>query len=277
MMKTLVLKLGGAVALEEETIDHLVAGLRPLQEAGVRTILVHGAGPQIDRALSESGEAPIKHKGLRVTSTVAAEVVRRELDTVGSELAKRLTQKGLHAMQVPSAAGVYRAEKKVLDDGFDLGRVGTVTDIRIPSTDDDVLGMDRLFTEEGGPVLVITPVGSDDAGPLNINADEAASALAKAVGADRLLLATDVPHVRDQNGDPVPSLDRDTCKALLASGAAKGGMMPKLEAALFALDAGVKDVLITKLGPETLARALEAVPSHGTWLTVKSSAAEAMA
>lgn len=265
MIKTLILKLGGAVALEDDTIAALAQGIPVLAASGVRLVIVHGGGPQIDRALAALGEASIKHKGLRVTSEAAAEVVRDQLDSIGALLTAKLTACGHAAVHLPSAAGVFQATKKTLDDGFDLGRVGTVAEIKAPAV-----------TSEDA-IIVVTPVGTDGHGPLNVNADEAAAALARCLHADRLLLATDVPHVLDGAGQPLPHLDLASCRALITSGAAHGGMIPKLEAALFALAAGVEDVLITRLGPDTLERAIEPIPTHGTRLTPSATAVEASA
>lgn len=275
-MSTYVIKLGGAVCLQDETLRVLAAGLRSLRRAGHRPVVVHGGGPQIDAALSQLGEKIVKHKGLRRTSPAAVRVVRRELDAIGSKIAAALARRGVPAQHVPSDERVLAARVKTLPDGFDLGRVGTFAGFET----ERVLTRSDVFDAEGGdreadglgPVPVLTPVGFDALGALNINADEAAAAIAAGLGAERLLLATDVPAVQDGEGNAVARLDEAAAADLILDGTAAGGMVPKLMAALAALEAGVGSVLVTRLRTETLVALTADSPGEGTLVTTAREA-----
>jgi acetylglutamate kinase len=267
-MHTYVIKLGGAVCLESDTLDTLALGLKALRAAGHRPLLIHGGGPQIDAALAGLGEPTVKHLGLRRTSAMQMAVVRRALDWIGAELTAALVARGVPAAHIASDAQAIRAGVKALPDGFDLGRVGT-----FEGFDDSML---PAFAHSGatalrlhGPVPVVTPVGHDRNGPLNLNADEAAGGIAASLQAERLLLATDVSEVLDAGGRPIRSLDAAQARALISDGTAAGGMIPKLQAALVALEAGVASVLITQLAARSMMYLKEPVPSQGTLLVAR--------
>lgn len=260
-MKTIVLKLGGAVCLRPETLEALTTGLRDMLAAGIKPVLVHGGGPQLDTAIQALGEPVVKHQGLRYTSKAAAAVVERELDQIGMQLTAALRENGIPARHVGTDGRSVQAQVKKLPDGYDLGRVGTFDAIEASAfvdTDDEVT------------VPVITPVGFDEEGPLNVNADEAAAGIAAALRADRLFLATDVPNVRDGDGKALSDIDEAAAAALILDGAAQGGMIPKLMAALSALEGGVADVLITTPEPAAICVAMEPAPGVGT--VIKASA-----
>lgn len=261
----ILVKLGGAVCLLDETLDALAEGLEAMIHAGMRPVLVHGGGPQLDAALKGLGETVVKHKGLRYTSEAAAAVVQRELDRIGSEIATRLTARGLAATHVPTAAGVVAATPKVLDDGFELGRVGAVANVHAAA-------IQKSFQADDGGIAVpvVTPVGTDGFGPLNVNADEAAAAIAGALAATRLVLGTDVPYVLDGSGDAVRAVTIKDADKLIDDGAAKGGMIPKLRAATTALGLGVGDVVITRVDREVLLRLVHPIPDVGTLVSPNS-------
>lgn len=256
-MTRVVLKLGGAVVAHEAGLDVLADEVRGLRRAGAGVVLVHGGGVQLDVALAALGEPAVKHKGLRITSPAAARIVQEELDRVGRALAEALEARGLPAVHVPSAEGRFPSRPKDLGDGVDLQRVGAV----------------ERFVSEGlsigpeAPVAVVTPVGTDAKGPLNVNADEGAGAVAAALGAAWLLLATDVEHVRDDTGGAIARLDGLGARAFLATGAAQGGMIPKVSTALAAVEAGVGAVLITRVAPGVLTGAIKGEPTRGTLVT----------
>ncbi|MGB1586448.1 MAG: acetylaminoadipate kinase [Thermoplasmatota archaeon] len=222
-----VIKLGGAVCLQDEVLDEVA---RTWHDHGNLT-LVHGAGPQLDDALQRLGPT-IRLRGLRVTSPQAAAAARRVLDDVGSQMAKALRRRGVPAIHVPASLRLFNAICRP-DPG--LGRVGHQVQF-------DAAAMRRVVGPDA--VAVVTPVAWDDIGPLNINADEGAAALAQGIGAERLVLATDVAHVHDEAGEPIARMDVATARAFLASPAAQGGIIPKVEAALAVLDAGVPEVRI---------------------------------
>lgn len=227
---TILKKLGGAVCTAPHTLDALADAWNDTAPGEI-WVLVHGGGPQLDAALRDLEGEPTKVDGLRVTSPRAAGVVQDTLDQVGETMVAGLVERGVPAVHVPTDQ--KRLHAVVKDDR--LGRVGTATGFHAKGL-------------EGPGVLVITPVGFDAQGPLNVNADEAALAVAKALGVRRLILATDVPHVRDGAGQAVGFLTPHGVFDLIDSGAAQGGMVPKLRNAVLALESGVHEVVISTLG-----------------------------
>lgn len=261
-MKTIVLKLGGAVCLRPETLEALTEGLAKMLAAGYQPVLVHGGGPQLDKAIQALGEPVVKHKGLRYTSKAAAAIVERELDAIGAALTEALQEAGLPAVHFGTDLRLVSARPKRLPDGYDLGRVGSYDAF-------DAGLLSRAIANENGTrscIPIITPVGFDDEGPLNVNADEAAAAIASSIKADRLFMATDVPNIRDGGGMPLRDIDESDAAELIIGGAAQGGMVPKLMAALSALQGGVPGVLVTMPTLESLEAAIADKPPVGTWI-----------
>lgn len=243
-MVTIVLKLGGAVCLDPATLATVAQEIRALQSAGHQVVLVHGGGPQLDAAIADLGEKVVKIDGLRVTSKPAAEVVLDVMDAIGKELTAQLTAAGIKSHHVPAVAEGFEASVKKSEKG-DLGRVGTV----------------QRFTAKhriagAAEVAVVTPVGFDAQGPLNINADEGACAVAMALRSKWLVLATDVAAVRGAEGEPLARLTPRSARKLIADNTAVGGMIPKLSSAVAALSAGVGKVLVTKVQPGILTDAI---------------------
>jgi acetylglutamate kinase len=243
----IVVKMGGNVVRDPAQVAAIATELASLRDSGHQVCVVHGGGPQLDEALSALGEPDQKVDGLRVTSPRAAIVVEQVLDDLGHELAAALAGFGLptHHLDVGERAFTGRVKDAR------LGRVGTVIAF--------VAGPEAWR----GHVNVVTPVAYDGAGPLNLNADEGASAVAAWWKADWLVLATDVSAVRGEAGEALASLTPASAKALIG-GAAKGGMIPKLQNAVDALAAGVARVLITRLEPGTIQDAVAGKAMRGT-------------
>lgn len=250
-MSLVVLKLGGAVVLDAAQVRMVAKDIDALLDEGHAVVLVHGGGPQLDKALAAAGEPAVKIDGLRVTGKKAAATVQQVMDGIGADLADLLEDEGIQAEHVHSGEERLSASVKRSPKG-DLGRVGQV----------------EAFDAKGLPdgIPVITPIGFDGKGPLNVNADEGACAVAAALKADWLILGTDVSAVRDAHGHGIQELTPAKARALLASGTANGGMIPKLTSACSALDAGVGHVLITKLQPGTLTDAVLDGKCEGTLL-----------
>ena len=212
-MSRLVVKVGGAVAFSA------TAEILGLAGAGHEVVVVHGAGPQISAALAREGIEATFADGRRITSAEALEVVRRTLATVNAGLCVALgptaiglmgDEIGLEARPVPG-----------------LGRVGTPLPTRPPAVE-AVLADRRL--------PVVAPLA---AGPLNVNADEMAGALAAGLDAERILFLTDVPGLLLE-GTVVPRIDADDAEDLLERGLLEGGILPKLRAAVAAARLGVR-------------------------------------
>jgi acetylglutamate kinase len=208
-----VLKLGGRVAAASaaHVLEHV--------DAGDEVVVVHGAGPQISAELARRG-IPVEFvNGRRVTSPATIAVVRESLVAVGAELSAALGPAAL-----PLVGDEIGLEARPL---LELGLVGEPLPCR-PSAIEEALG--------AGRIPVVAPIA---VGPLNVNADEAASALAVGLEADRIVFMTDVPGVFVE-GALADSIDAGEADRLLAAGAFEGGIVPKLFAAVRAARLGVQ-------------------------------------
>ncbi|MEK6976601.1 MAG: acetylglutamate kinase [Candidatus Thermoplasmatota archaeon] len=251
-MPTIVLKLGGAICLDPSQVDAVAGEVKALQAAGHQVVLVHGGGPQLDAAIADLGEAAVKIDGLRVTSKAAAKVVLDVMDAIGKQLTSQLGAAGVKSHHVPGVAEGFQASVKRSDKG-DLGRVGTV----------------QRFTAQhrihgAAELAVVTPVGFDAQGPLNINADEGAASVATALRAKWLILGTDVAAVRGAEGEPLSRLTPRSARKLIQENTAVGGMIPKLTSAVNALSGGVSKVIVTKVQPGLLVDAILRGKVQGT-------------
>ena len=211
-MSRVVVKLGGGAARRSLGL------VRELHAAGDEVVVVHGAGPQISAELSSLGVPTRFVGGRRVTDAAAMEVVRSSLVAVGAELCDALgglavqlvgDELGLEAVPVPK-----------------LGLVGDPLPSRPPALEEAL---------RAGRIPVVTPLA---VGPLNVNADEAATALAAGLEARRLIFVSDVPGVYVE-GSVVSRLEADRATALLDAGVFDGGIVPKLLAAVRAARAGI--------------------------------------
>jgi acetylglutamate kinase len=221
-----LIKLGGAICHQPATIAQLAAAWQKRTESWV---LVHGGGPQLTSALAREGP-PIRVAGLRKTTERGAEIVQETMDDVGRTLTKLLQEAGVNAEHVPATRELFPAAPK--DRPAGLGRVGTANGFEA-----------HRISLDNDKLLIITPVGWDAKGPLNLNADEGACVAASALGATELVLATDVPGVL-VNGSPVPAMTVHDAKELQEQGIIRGGMIQKTENAAEALRCGVQSVTI---------------------------------
>lgn len=226
-----VIKTGGAVLARTDTQQKIADAWNQRTEDWV---LVHGGGPQLDQALRAVQGPPKKIDGLRVTTPEGAEAVRRTMSILGADLAAGLRRAGVPAVQVPPEERVMVAVPKTSRRG-DLGRVGTVTDVRTERI--------RQILDQG-MLPIVTPVGWDAEGPLNVNADEGAALTAMHLDASRLILVTDVDAVLDAKGTAIRSLDPAAAVRLIDEGVAEGGMHAKLDQAMDAVAGGVPEVRI---------------------------------
>ncbi len=219
--QALLVKIGGSLREAGELLDEMGAYPGPL-------VLVHGGGPKIAEWLGRMGFETRFHNGLRVTPLEQMEVVEMVLTTLGKQLADGLSRRGR-----PAVALTGRDARLLLAEVLDpaLGRVGEVTKVNT-----DII-LELLQT---GLTPLIAPIGLDEQGPLNINADTAAGAVAGALQLPAVFL-TDVVGVLRNPQDPssrLAQLSRSQVRALIQDGTISGGMIPKVEAALNALDKG---------------------------------------
>jgi acetylglutamate kinase len=230
--KTVVIKYGGHAMTDAPLQASFASDVVLMKHIGVRPVIVHGGGPQIAKTLERMGRQSTFIEGRRVTDDETMEVVEMVLGgKVNREIVELVQQAGGRAVGFTgSDGGLLRVQKKTIN-GQDLGRVGEVVSVD-PSVVTAAIQADFI--------PVIAPIGVDaDGKSYNINADEAAGALAGALNAEKLMLLTDVDGVLDGRGERISELSVDACRALIADGTIKGGMIPKMECCIHALDGGV--------------------------------------
>ncbi|HYA00576.1 MAG TPA: acetylglutamate kinase [Candidatus Binatia bacterium] len=227
--QTLVIKLGGAAMGED--VDSFLQDVVLLRFVGMRPVLVHGGGPEISSWQKRLGIEPRFVHGLRVTDAPTMEVVKMVLTgKIGPELVSRIHRLGGEAVGMSGEDGpTLLVRPRGTVDGHDLGFVGEVDQVN-PEPVEAVLQQSRI------PVVASVGLGVDGEA-YNVNADTVAAELAVALRASKLILLTDVEGVRDQDGALISQLDRARADQLISGGAVNGGMIPKVRAALRALDA----------------------------------------
>jgi acetylglutamate kinase len=232
--KTVVVKYGGhAMGAGGETFAQDVVLLRQL---GMHPIVVHGGGPQINRMLERLGIKSRFVNGLRVTDAETMEIVEMVLaGTINKQLVASINAVGGVAIGLCGKDGNLIRAERVTRNG-DIGFVGEPTEIA-----KSVLA----GFETAGMIPVIAPIGVGDAGETyNINSDTVAGAVAAAARAARFLLLTDVPGVLDGDRKLIPELSAAAARRMIADGTISGGMIPKVETCLDAVDKGVEAAVI---------------------------------
>jgi acetylglutamate kinase len=243
--KVTVIKLGGSVMEDENALRHVLIDIVFMETVGMRPVLVHGGGAAISRAMDEAGIVPRFIQGRRFTDEATLKIVEEVLAYQTNEaIARKIEDFGGRAMNLNfRSTNVLFGEKLLLEnrDGppIDLGFVGQVTRV------------DRSTVENlcyAGQVPVIPSMCIDDRGQkYNVNADTAATAVAQALGAEKLVFMSDVNGVRRNKNDPdslMHSLTASEARKLIESGAIESGMIPKVEACLDTINRGVRKVHI---------------------------------
>jgi len=232
--KIIVVKYGGAAMTEESLKQSFTRDIALMKLVGMKPVIVHGGGPQIGSELNKAGIESEFINGLRVTSKSAMNVVKKVLGTqINNEIVRLINQFGGNAISFNhNKYQIIRASKKDHNHDVDLGYVGNV---------------ERIVTGElkkrikNGFVPVIAPIGiSKDSNYLNINADAVAGEVAISLKAEKLILLTDVKGIGNSNNDLISKISLSKGQKLLNEKFIKGGMMPKLTAALDAKKNGVK-------------------------------------
>ncbi|MGV0909564.1 acetylglutamate kinase [Martelella sp. FOR1707] len=245
--KTIVVKYGGHAMGDSELGQAFASDIALLKQSGVNPIVVHGGGPQIGSMLKRMGIESKFEGGLRVTDQATVEIVEMVLaGSINKEIVALINQTGEWAIGLCGKDGnmvfAEKAKKTVVDPDsniervLDLGFVGEVVTV-------DTTLLDLLAKSEMIPV--IAPVAPGRAGETyNINADTFAGAIAGALRATRLLFLTDVPGVLDKNGELIKELSVAEARNLILDGTVSGGMIPKVETCIEAIEAGVEGVVI---------------------------------
>lgn len=234
--KTVVIKYGGNAMLEDGLIQKILQDITLLKFVGVNPIVVHGGGPAINQTLAALNIESKFHNGLRITDARTMEVVQMVLTgTINKDITAQLNAMGGKAIGLCGKdANLIEAVKHVPADGTDLGYVGDVVGVNV-----ELL----TFLSQDQYIPVIAPIGCGPNGEsYNINADTAAGAIAIALKAEKLIFLTDIDGVRrvpDQPDTLISHIGRLEIEDMIHSGGISGGMIPKVEGCLHALDHGV--------------------------------------
>lgn len=263
--QSVVIKYGGNAMGDESLAQAFARDVALLKQSGVNPVVVHGGGPQIGAMLDRMGIKSRFENGLRVTDQKTVEIVEMVLaGSINKQIVTMINAEGERAIGLCGKDGnlVYarKAEKKVIDPEsnieriLDLGFVGEIDEV-------DRTVLDILATSATIPV--IAPVAPDRNGQTyNINADTFAGGIAGALDAKRLLFLTDVAGVMDKDGNVIKELSVSEAKAMIADGTISGGMIPKVETCLLAIEQGVEGVVIVN-GKVPHAVLLEVFTEHG--------------
>lgn len=240
--KTFVIKYGGAAQVEGHLKDAFAQDIALLSFIGIHPVIVHGGGPKISSTMEKMGKKPTFVQGQRVTDKETMEIVEMVLGgLVNKEIVSLINKHGGKAIGLSGKdGGLIRAKKKMtkkatpetgVEEIIDLGLVGEVTDINSQVLES---------LEREGFIPVISPIGiSQHNETLNINADFVASAIASKIKAEKLILLTDVPGIKDKKGSVISTFKEKNIKKLLSDETISGGMIPKVDACAIALNSGV--------------------------------------
>ena len=241
--KTIVIKYGGNAMVDEKLKNSFARDIVLLKQVGVNPVIVHGGGPQIGHLLEKIGKESRFINGMRVTDSETMDVVEMVLGgLVNKSIVSLINHNGGQAVGLTGKdGGLIRAKKMHVERNapeleapeiIDLGHVGEVTSI-----DPSLIHM----LDTGNFIPVIAPIGvSDDATSYNINADLVAGKMAHVLGAEKLLLLTNTPGILDKDNNTLTGLSVTDVKSLKEDGTIHGGMLPKVDCALDAVNSGVK-------------------------------------
>ncbi len=235
--KIIVVKYGGNAMINEDLKKHVMEDLVMLRSVGMKVVLVHGGGPEINEMLKKVGKESKFVNGLRVTDEETVEIVTEVLaGKVNKNLVKQLNNAGAKAVGL---AGLDAGLIKAVSKNPELGYVGTITDV------DPSIIIDTL---NAGYIPVVSTIGYDNDGNVyNINADTAAARIAGALKAEKFIAMTDIVGVLKDKDDPkslLPFIYVSDIKSLEKQGIIAGGMIPKIECCLEAKRMGVNNVVI---------------------------------
>lgn len=237
--KIIVVKYGGSAMVDEELKKKVIEDVVLLKLVGFKPIIVHGGGKEISKWVDKVGMETHFVNGLRVTDVPTMEIAEMVLNRVNKSLVSLVQNLGVEACGISGKDGKILKVTKKLSNGEDIGFVGEVKEVN-PKLILDLIENDFL--------PVICPVGTDENGnSYNINADDAACAIAKAVKAEKLAFLTDIEGVYRDKDDPgtlISELDLEEAHELIKDGYIGGGMLPKLNNCIDAVENGVSRVHI---------------------------------
>lgn len=237
--KIIVVKYGGSAMIDEELQKKVIKDVTLLKLTGFKPIIVHGGGKEISRWLGKVGLESEFVNGLRVTNADTMEVAEMVLNKINKDLVRMVGELGVRAIGISGKDGALLKVDKKYSDGQDIGFVGDVKEVNADILN-DLLEKDFL--------PIVCPIGvDDDYNTYNINADDAAYAIAKAMHAEKLAFLSDIDGVyRDYNDKDslVTRMTVEEAKELIGTGNIRGGMLPKLQNCIGAIENGVSRVHI---------------------------------
>jgi len=237
--KKVVVKYGGSAMVDDNLRYNVIKDVALLKLVGLKPIIVHGGGKEISNWVQKIGKEPEFINGLRVTDAETMEIAEMVLSKVNKGLVQMMQKLGLNAVGISGKDAALLRVKKKFPGGKDIGYVGEVTNVNI-----DII--DTLIENDFIPV--IAPIGSsDDFEGYNINADDAACAIAKAIGAEKLVFLTDIEGVFIDPTDKstlISEMNITEAKEMIENGVVGGGMLPKLTNCIDAMENGVARVHI---------------------------------
>ena len=237
--KVIVVKYGGSAMVDEQLKRHVIQDVTLLKLVGFKPVIVHGGGKEISKWVKLSGKEPEFVNGLRKTDADTMEIAEMVLNKVNKSLVQMVQQLGVNAVGISGKdGGLLKVEKK-LSQGQDIGYVGEITEVN-PKVLYDLLEKDFL--------PIVCPIGMDDNfESYNINADDAACAIARAVSAEKLAFLTDIEGVYKDPSDKgtlISELTVSEARNLIGDGYIGGGMLPKINNCIDAIENGVSRVHI---------------------------------
>jgi acetylglutamate kinase len=237
--RIIVVKYGGSAMADPELQKNVIKDVTLLKLVGFKPIIVHGGGKEISSWVKKVGKEAEFVNGLRVTDAETMEIAEMVLNKVNKRLVSMVEELGVHAVGVSGKDGNLLKVEKRYSDGKDIGFVGQITEVN-PKILFDLIDKDFL--------PIVCPIGMDDNyDSYNINADDAACAVAKAVGAEKLAFLTDIEGLyRDINDKSsfISRISASEAKGLIDGGIIGGGMLPKLGNCIDAIESGVQRVHI---------------------------------
>ncbi|MDD6482877.1 MAG: acetylglutamate kinase [Lachnospiraceae bacterium] len=237
--KIIVVKYGGSAMLDEKLKKQVIQDVTLLKLVGFKPIIVHGGGKEISKWISKVGMEPEFVNGLRKTDGPTMEIAEMVLNRVNKSLVQKVQELGVLSVGISGKDGGLLKVDKKLSDGQDIGYVGEIKEVN-PKILFDLLEKDFL--------PIVCPIGMDDNyESYNINADDAACAIARAVSAEKLAFLTDIAGVYKDPKDPATQISELTvteARELIRDGFIGGGMLPKLNNCIDAIENGVSRVHI---------------------------------
>jgi acetylglutamate kinase len=269
--QTVVVKYGGHAMGDEQVARDFARDIVLLEQTAINPVVVHGGGPQIEAMLKKLGIKSEFAGGLRITDAATVEIVEMVLaGSINKQIVGYINEAGGRALGLSGKDGnmvqAKKVTRRVADPGsniekvVDLGFVGEPVKV-------DITVLTQLLGRDLIPVLAPVAAGVEG-GTFNVNADTFAGAVAGALKAKRLLLLTDVPGVLDKSKKLIKQLSLKDARKLIADGTISGGMIPKVETCIYALEAGVEGVVILD-GKIPHAVLLELLTDHGAGTLIK--------